>query len=309
MDSIEIGRRAGVPVHLTHCHLSFVYNQGRAPELLAAIDRARAEGVEVTMDSYPYLAGNTTLHAFLPSWMHEGGTEPTLARLRSAEILVRLRHEMEVVGSDGIGGVPMGWEMVQISGIVGEHDPALEGMRLPDAAARASMTPFDFAVDLLIQTRLGVACIIHFGDEPNVQSIMRHPAHMVSSDGILVGGRPHPRGWGAHVRFLARYVRDLGLLSWEEGVRKMTSAAARRIGMLDRGLLRPGMAADLVVLDPASLRDTATYEQPRSYPEGVTCVVVNGTPVVEAGASTGATPGRALRTPYGRRPVRVETMS
>ena len=97
--------------------------------------------------------------------------------------------------------------------------------------------------------------------------------------------------------------------SWEEGVRKMTSAAARRIGMLDRGLLRPGMAADLVVFDPAILRDTATYEQPRSYPEGVTCVVVNGTPVVEAGASTGATPGRALRAPYGRRPVRVETMS
>ena len=138
-----------MPVHLTHCHLSFVYNQGRAPELLAAIDRARAEGVEVTMDDYPYLAGNTTLHAFLPSWMHEGGTEATLTRLRSAEIRDRLRHEMEVVGSDGIGGVPMGWEMVQISGIMGEHDPVLEGMRLPDAAARAGTTPFDFAVDLL----------------------------------------------------------------------------------------------------------------------------------------------------------------
>jgi N-acyl-D-amino-acid deacylase len=152
------------------------------------------------------------------------------------------------------------------------------------------------------------------GHEPNVQAILQHPAHMVCSDGILVGARPHPRGWGSHVRFLARYVRELGLLTWEEAVRKITSAAARRIGMLDRGLIRPGCAADLVVFDPVTVRDTATYptgtttrEQQCTYPEGVPYVIVNGTLAVDAGIPTGATPGRALRTPYGRRPERLET--
>jgi N-acyl-D-amino-acid deacylase len=301
-DSIEIGRRAGVPVHLTHCHLGYAVNRGRAPELLAAIDRARAAGIEVTLDTYPYLAGNTYLHAFLPAWMHEGGNEAIIARLKSPQVHDRLRLEMEVAGSDGFNGVPMGWEMIQISGIMGDHDPALVGMYLPDAAARAGQTPYAFFVDLLIQTRLGVSCLAHIGNEENVQTILQHPAHMVGSDGILVGERPHPRAWGAHVKFLAHYVRDMGLMSWEEGIRKMTSAAARRIGCLDRGLLRPGCKADLVVFDPEALRDTASYENPRSYPDGISFVAVNGTPVIEEGEPTGATPGRALREPYGRKP-------
>ncbi len=304
-DSIEIGRRASVAVHLTHCHLGYAVNQGRAPELLAVIDRARTEGIEITLDTYPYLAGNTYLHAFLPYWMHEGGTEATLARLKSPDIHDRLRYELEVAGSDGFSGVPMGWEMLQIGGIIGDHDPAIVGMFLPDAAVRAGQTPYEFFVDLLLQTRLGVSCLAHIGNEENVQVILQHPAHVVGSDGILVGGRPHPRGWGTHVKFLAHYVRDLGLLTWAEGIRKMTSATARRIGCLDRGIVRPGFMADLVVFDPDTLRDTATYENPISYPEGVSYVAVNGTLVVDEGQPTGATPGRALREPYGRKPERI----
>jgi N-acyl-D-amino-acid deacylase len=273
---------------------------------LAAIDQARAGGVEVTLDTYPYLAGSTYLHAFLPGWMHEGGPEATLARLKSPEIHDRLRYELEVAGSDGFNGVPMGWEMILISGIIGDHDPALVGMVLPDAAAQSGQTPFEFFVDLLIRTRLGVSCLAHIGNEENVQTILQHPAHMVGSDGILVGERPHPRAWGAHVRFLSHYVRDLRLLSWEEGIRKMTSAPARRIGCLDRGIIRPGLLADLVVFDPDTLRDTATYENPRSYPEGVAFVAVNGTPVIEEHEPTGATPGRALREPYGRMPENLQ---
>ena len=306
-DSIEIGRRAGVPVHLTHCHLGYPINKGRAPELLAVIDQARTEGVEVTLDTYPYLAGSTYLHAFLPGWMHEGGPEATIARLESPDTHDRLCREMEVTGSDGFSGVPMGWEMIQISGIVGDHDPALVGMYLPDAAAKVGQTSYEFFVGLLVQTRLGVSCLVHMGNEENVQVILQHPVHMVGSDGILVGERPHPRGWGAHVRFLAHYVRDMGLLSWEEGIRRMTSAPARRIGCLDRGILRPGFMADLVVFDPHTLRDTATYQDPRSYPEGVPFVVVNGTLVVEEGKPTGATPGQALREPFGRKPVRASS--
>ncbi|UCC88838.1 MAG: amidohydrolase family protein, partial [Anaerolineales bacterium] len=304
-DSIHIARRAGVPVHLTHAHRGSAINQGRAPELLATLEPARGEGVEVTLDSYPYLAGSTYLHAFLPSWMHEGGSQATLARLRSPEVHDRLRYEMEMVGSDGFSGVPMGWEMIQISGIMGDHDPAWVGLYLPQAAAQAGRTPYEFFIDLLIQTRLGVSCLAHIGNEENVRTILQHPAHMVGSDGILVGERPHPRGWGAHVRFLAHYVRDLGLVSWEDGIRKMTSAPARRIGCLDRGILRPGFKADLVVFDPDALRDTATYENPRSYPEGIPFVAVNGTLVVDQAEPTGATPGQALREPYGRKPERT----
>jgi N-acyl-D-amino-acid deacylase len=177
-------------------------------------------------------------------------------------------------------------------------------MLLPEAAARAATTPYQFFVDLLVQTGLGVSCLAHIGNEENVQAIMRHPAHMVGSDGILIGERPHPRGWGAHARYLAHYVRDLGLLTWEEGIRRLTSAAARRIGCMDRGLLRPGFMADLVVFDPDTLHDTATYENPRSYAQGVPFVAVNGTLVVAEGEPTGATPGRALREPYGRKPQR-----
>jgi len=305
-DSIEIGRRAGVPVHLTHCHLGYPVNKGRAPDLLAEIDQARAQGVEVTLDAYPYLAGSTYLHAFLPGWMHEGGTDATIARLRSPDTHDRLRREMEITGSDGFSGVPMGWEMVQISGVMGDHDPSLVGMYLPDAAIRAGQTSYDFFVDLLIQTRLGVSCLVHIGNEENVQTILQHPAHMVSSDGILIGERPHPRGWGSHVRFLAHYVRDMGLLSWEEGVRRMTSAPARRVGCMDRGLVRPGFKADMLVFDDQTLRDLATYENPRRYPQGVPFVAVNGTLVIEEGEPTGATPGRVLREPYGRKPERVE---
>jgi N-acyl-D-amino-acid deacylase len=188
---------------------------------------------------------------------------------------------------------------------MGKHDPALVGMFLPAAAARSHQTSYEFFVDLLIQTRLGVSCLAHIGNEENVQTILQHPAHVVGSDGILVGGRPHPRGWGTHVRFLAHYVRDLGLLSWAEGIRKMTSATARRIGCLDRGIVRPDFKADLVVFDPDTLRDTATYENPISYPEGVHFVVVNGVLVVDENQTTGATPGRALREPYGRKPERI----
>ena len=208
---------------------------------------------------------------------------------------------MEVVGADGMQGVPLGWEMIVIGGIQGDHDPAIIGMRLPDAAARAGKPPFDFFADLLLETRLGVSGLAFFGIEEHVQAIMQHPAHVIGSDGILVGGQPHPRGWGAHARFLSHYVRDLGLLSWEEGIRKITSAPARRIGSLDRGLIRPGFKADLTLFDPDRLRATATYEDPRALAEGVSDVIVNGAPVLADGQPTGATPGRALRDPFGRR--------
>ena len=305
VDSVEIARQAGIPIHLTHCHFGFPVNRNRAHELLAVFDAARHDGIEVTLDTYPYLAGSTYLHSALPAWMNDGGAEAILARLQNPDLLPRIQHEMEVTGSDGFHDVPLGWEMLQISGIEGNPDPSLIGLHLDEAAARAGKTPFNFFVDLLVETRLGVTILAHIGNEENVQAILQHPAHVVGSDGIIVGARPHPRGWGSHVRFLSHYVRDLGLLTWEEGIRHMTSATARRLGALDRGLLRPGAKADLVLFDPDTLQDTATYENPRSYPVGIHYVATNGRLVIDDNQVTGETPGRALRAPHGRQPVRI----
>jgi N-acyl-D-amino-acid deacylase len=296
-DSIDIARRAQVAVHLTHCHLGFSANRDRAPELLKMIDDARAEGVEVTMDSYPYLAGNTYLHALLPSWVHVGGPEAILARLSSPEDRSRIQHELEVTGSDGFSNVPLGWDMIAVNGVT-----------LIEGAAAAGKSPFDYYCDLLLESRLGLACLAHIGNEENVQTILQHPAHMVGSDGILIGDRPHPRGWGSHARFLAHYTRDLALLTWEEAIRKMTSAAARRIGCLDRGILRPGFAADVVIFDPQRIQDTATYDDPRRHPDGIHFVFVNGELVVDNQQVTGKTPGRALRHIYGRQPERFNEL-
>jgi N-acyl-D-amino-acid deacylase len=146
-----------------------------------------------------------------------------------------------------------------------------------------------------VREHLGVSCVVHFGNEDNVRTTMTHASHTVGSDGILVGDRPHPRSYGTFPRYFAVYVRELGILTWEQAVRKMTSLPAQRLGFPDRGLLRPGMTADVTCIDPETIRDTATYEDPRQLPEGVPYVIVNGVVVVDGGRHTGALAGRALR--------------
>jgi len=284
-DSIEIARRAGVPLHLSHCHLGFPHNRGRAPELLAMIDAARADGVEVTLDTYPYLAGSTYLHAFLPGWAMEGGAGQTIARLRDPALREQLRHELEDVGTDGHHGVPMDWSLV-VTG----------GRSIADRAAAEGRRPVDVYCELAADGGLALSATHHVGNEENVRAIMQHPCHTGGSDGILVGEVPHPRGWGTFPRYLATYVRELGLLRLEDAVRHFTSLPARILRLPDRGLLRPGMAADVTCFDAAAVRDTATYAAPRSLPDGIPHVVVNGEPVILDGAHTGATPGRGLRS-------------
>ena len=299
-DCIEIARRSGVPLHLAHAHLGYPINKGRAPELLAMIDRARDDGIEVTLDTYPYLAGATYLHAFLPSWIHVGGSAATLERLRDRALRERLRVEMEEEGSDGFHGIPMDWSIVVISSARLPENRQWIGRSLAEASAGAGVRPIDFLCDLLADEELGVACVSHSGNEENVRATMAHWSHTVGSDGILVGDRPHPRSYGTFPRYFAVYVRELGILSWEQAVRKMTSLPAQRLGFPDRGLLRPGLAADVTCIDPETVRDTATYEDPRRLPEGIPYVIVNGVVVVDDGRHTGALAGRALRAP-GRR--------
>jgi len=284
--SIDIGRRAHVPVHLTHAHMSTPANRGRAPEFLKLVNDARAGGVDVTLDSYPYLAGNTYLHASLPSWVHAGGNSAILGRLRDPEARRRIEAEMDSVD----------WSSIVLTAVARSDSRRFVGLSVADAAqAAGSGSAFDFYCDLLIHDDLGVGAINFIGIEENLRMILQHPAHMAGSDGIVVGDRPHPRAWGTFARYLSEYVRELGLVRLEEMVRKMSALPAARLGLVDRGLIRPGFAADVVCFDAASVRDVASYEDPRRGPTGVPYVLVNGDVVIDNGKHTGKTPGRVLR--------------
>jgi N-acyl-D-amino-acid deacylase len=294
-DCIEIARRSGVALHLTHAHLGFPVNRGRAGELLAMVDEAAAEGLEVTLDSYPYLAGATYLHALLPGWAQEGRTDDVVRRLAAPEIRERIAVEVEKTGHSAYHHVPTDWRTVVVTGVTASENRRLVGRSIAEVAAAEGIRPIDLYCDALILDRLGASCVHHIGNEENVRAIMRHPAHMAGSDGILVGERPHPRAWGTFPRYLAHYVREERELSLPDAIRKFTSLPAQRLGFSDRGLLRPGMVADLIALDPETVQDLATYAEPRRQASGILHVIVNGVPVLLHGAPTGARPGRALR--------------
>jgi len=300
-EMVEIAERSGCPVHLTHATMNFPVNAGRAGDLLDLVDAAIARGVDVSMDSYPYLPGATTLAALLPSWAAAGGPDALTARLRDPDARARIIDDLDVHGSDGCHGVPVDWSAIQISGV---RDPALArwvGASVAEAASAAGTAPAVFCLDLLLADDLGTSCLMHVGHEENVRAIMRHPAHLVGSDGLLVGARPHPRAYGTFPRYLARYVREEGLLTLEECVAKMTGRSARRLGLTDRGVIRAGLAADLVLFDPEAVADTATFERPRATPVGIPYVMVAGEFTVDDGWRTAATPGRAIRRPAPRR--------
>jgi N-acyl-D-amino-acid deacylase len=295
-DCIEVARRARIPLHYAHAHLGFPINRDRAAELLAMVDAGRADGMDITLDTYPYLAGSTYLHAYLPGWVLAGGPEAAIARVIDSSLRERIRIEMEETGSDGAHGVPVDWSVHVVSGVRTQANRRFVGKSVAEGSAEDGKRPIDFYCELVADEELGATVVSHVGNEENVRAIMQHPVHMAGSDGILVGERPHPRGWGTFPRYLAVYVRELGILTWEQAVRKMSSLPAQRLGFLDRGLVRPGMAADLVCFDPETVRDTATYEEPRQLPEGIPYVAVNGRLVVDGGRHTGDLPGRALRS-------------
>ncbi len=297
-EAIATAETAGVPIHLAHAHLGFPVNRGRAGELLAIIDAARARGVDVSFDTYPYLAGNTYLHSILPGWAFAGGAEQTLARLRDVTLRERLRHELEEAGSDGFHGVPVDWTLIVVGGVGHDNNSWAVGTSIADLAEQRGVRPIDLFCELAADDLLMATALHQIGNEENVREIMQHPAHMAGSDGILVGGRPHPRGWGTFPRYLGHYVRELGILSLAEAVRHMTSAPAARLGLTTRGLVRPGMVADLVAFDPATIADCATYEQPTLPPVGIPHVWIGGIATVSDSRRTAHTPGRALRSEF-----------
>ncbi|MBT2532007.1 D-aminoacylase [Arthrobacter sp. ISL-48] len=294
-EMIGLSRDTGCPLHLSHATMNFAENKGRASELLDLIDEALDAGVDITLDTYPYLPGATTLSAILPSWASSGGTEATLARLADRETSAKIRESVEIHGSDGCHGVVAEWDTLEISGVQNQALAGYIGKTIAAVAKEEGRAPFEVFTQILLDDRCGTGILQHVGHEENVQAIMKHRTHTGGSDGLLVGAKPHPRAWGTFPRYLGHYSRDLGLLSLEETVHHLTGRPAARLKLHQRGLIREGYAADVVLFDPETVRDQATFDNPRQAAAGIHYVFVNGTAAIDGGKPTGVRAGRALR--------------
>lgn len=294
-EMLMVGLASGCAVHLTHANLSFPVNEDRAADFIRLLDQYEHQGVRISLDTYPYDAGSTSLHALLPSWMHVGGAQALLERLGSKEALERVRIEMEIEGSDGFHGIPMDWSRLVISGTGASEDNRYAGMSIADAADADGTSAIDFVAKLLIRSQLDVNIVAHIGNESNVRRIMQDERHAFGTDGLLRGERPHPRAWGTYPRVLGRYVRELQLLTLPMAAWKMSRLPCQLLGVHDRGYLAEEAKADLVMLDADRVQDTATYGNPRQEPVGIHYVFVSGEPVVWQGRITTHRPGESIR--------------
>ncbi|MGQ9517746.1 MAG: N-acyl-D-amino-acid deacylase family protein [Anaerolineae bacterium] len=281
-ETCTVCRRTRVRTHISHFNTTAEIG-GRL------MDRARQAGLDITYDSYPYLAGCTLLAAILPPWVQEGTVDEAVERLRRPESRQRLARDLEERD--------IRLELVYIAGVRTPANERYTGLNVLQAAELAGQTPADFLADLLVAERLAVPAIAHhtYRTEEDFRALLRRREQIVGSDGVLVGSHPHPRGYGTFPRILGRYVRQERVLELEEAVRKMTWAAAGRVGLAQRGLLLEGWFADITCFDPVTVSDRATYAQGNLPPEGIHYVIVNGQVVLEEGEHTGVYPGRALR--------------
>jgi N-acyl-D-amino-acid deacylase len=290
---LEVGRRAGIPVLITHFKVRGRKNWGSAGRLLERLEKARADGIDVTPSQYPYTAGSTFLHAVIPPWYHTRGADALVEALhrRRADIKRDIAQRMDWENFAGI----LGWENIYVSSVAGAANRACEGKSLSRIAAERGVEPADAACDLLVEEQLAVGMIAFGLDEGDIRTILRHPLTSVITDGLLSGGKPHPRAYATSARILGRYVREDGVISLEDAVRKLTSLPAAKARLRRKGLLAAGFDADIVVFDPASVLDTNSYEDPMRHPAGIEHVAVNGRLVVRDGVHTGAAPGRTIR--------------
>jgi N-acyl-D-amino-acid deacylase len=301
-EAIAIGREARIPVEVWHLKVAGRRNWGRMKEVVARIEQARAEGLDVTADMYPYVASGNGLDATVPQWAQAGGVAAMIRRFRDPAQRERILREIR----EGHGGEWEGWkarppEDILIVSVLAPSLQKWTGKRLSQVAAEMGKPPEEALIDLVEADRANVFVARFSMNEDDLQYGLRRPwvaidldAGAFSLDGPFGRTKHHPRALGSMPRVLGHYARDLGLFPLEEAVRKMTSLPARRVGLLDRGLLRPGMAADVTVFDPVLIRDRATFEEPNAYAEGVEYVVVAGAVVLDDGRMTDERPGRPL---------------
>ncbi|HEY7738378.1 MAG TPA: amidohydrolase family protein [Candidatus Limnocylindria bacterium] len=294
-EALAIGEMGHGPVHLTHFYHRESYPGGHEP-MLALVDDARAAGHDVTFDTYPSEWASTRLLIQLPQWVQAGGPTALLERLADGAVRDRLRAEMS--GHAPVHGAPRTWADVRMGAFAAPANEPWEGRTVAEASAELGRDPVDVVCDLLLAEDLGINQVTPGPWSESLPHFVAHPVGMVGTDSTFIGRKPSPRTYGSYPRILGQFVRDERRLSLEEAIRKMTAAPAARLGLRDRGLLRDGYAADVVVFDPERIRSNATYDAPRQFPDGIEHVLVNGVAVVDGGRHTGALPGRALR--HGR---------
>jgi N-acyl-D-amino-acid deacylase len=301
-----IAERADIPAEIWHLKTAYKANWGKMPDVLQRIETARARGLRVSANIYPYNRASNGLDACLPLWVREGGTDAMISRLKDPAQRERIKKEMDDPNAPyenqwfGSGGAPG----VMLSSVLNPELRKYEGMTLAEIGKAMGKDPRDAVMDLVIADRAESACIVSIMNEDDVRTAMRHPlvsfdtdSGAQAEDGPLSESKSHPRAWGTFTRVLGRYVRDEKVLTLEDAVRKMTSQAAIRVGITDRGIIRPGMFADITIFDPATVKDEATFENPKHYSTGIRHVLVNGRAIITDGKITAERPGRPLFGP------------
>jgi N-acyl-D-aspartate/D-glutamate deacylase len=307
-EAIAVARGARIPVDIIHLKVADQKFWGQMKEVIAMIDKARAEGLDVRSNVYPYTAGQNNLRAIIPPWAHDGGNTEMLARLRNPAKRARLKKEIR----EGLpnwynhylatGG---GWEGMLLVSLTSDRFKSFTGKRMSEVIrAQQGQEDVDVLFDVLLAEGGSVPCVYFHHSEDDMTLALRQPYTSIGSDGAAIANDgparltyPHPRGYGTFPRILGRYVRERKVLSLEEAVRKMTSMNAAKIGLKERGSLQVGYWADVTIFDPQSIADRATYEEPHQYPVGIPYVIVNGRLVLDKGKQSGALPGQVLRGP------------
>jgi dihydroorotase/N-acyl-D-amino-acid deacylase len=305
-EAIRIGREAKIPVEVWHLKAAGKRNWGRMPQIVAKIESARRAGIDIAADTYAYPAWFNSLSAMVPPWAHDGGTAKLLERLRDPAARRRIRHDMETADSweNNAWQEISGPEAILIGAVQNPALLPLQGKTLAEIAKQKKADPIDALLDLLIEDQ-GFTYVAVFGmSEPDVAFALQQPWVSINNDsqgtapdGILGQDHPHPRAYGTFPRILRKYVREEKRLTLEDAIRKFTSLPAQRMRLSDRGVLKAGMWADVVVFDPARVRDLATFAKPNQLSEGMRWVLVNGVPVIADGKATRALPGKVLRGP------------
>jgi N-acyl-D-amino-acid deacylase len=293
---IGICMDAACPLHISHLKVAGKKNWGRAGEALALIEDARTKGLDVTFDQYPYLAGSTMLDAVIPPRFHTGGTAKLLERLKDPKIREEVRQVQENLKPENWDNWvdTCTWDGIVVSAVKTDANRFVEGKSVAEIAKTIGKSPIDTVCDLLIAEEFAVTMVVFYGSEEDVKEIMGSEYMVLCSDGI-VGGKPHPRVYGTCARFLGKYVREEKVLTLTQAVKRMTSFPAQRLSLHDRGLIREGMIADIVIFNPETILDMGTYAEPNRYPVGIEYVLVNGKVAVEKGKLTGIRAGKALR--------------